>query len=75
MSHVDEKTGLVKVGAQKAIYGSIIAAILAFITPIVTTVDAGQPITLATWLHAIVALLVFGGTVFGVVYQSTNKII
>lgn len=60
--------------AAKAWFGAAAAGILAFLTPIATTLHASQPITAVTWVDSVVSLLVFSGAVFGTVYQIPNRV-
>lgn len=56
----------------KAIIGTIIAAVSAFVSPVLATVIAGQPVTAGIWATAAAALLVFGGLAFPSIYNATN---
>lgn len=56
----------------KAIIGTIVAAVGAFVTPELSALIAGQPVTTAVWATGAAALLVFGGIAFPSIYNATN---
>lgn len=57
----------------KAIVGTVVAAILAFVAPIGVTVHAGLPITGITWFDSGFAAISFAALVFPSIYVPTNK--
>lgn len=57
----------------KAIIGTIIAGFSAFITPILATVIAGNPVSGAIWATGALAALAFAGLAFPSIYNTVNK--
>ena len=58
-------------GAQKAIYGAIVAAVVAGLSVLAPAANAGG-ITSGDWWNAALAVVVSLGAVGGTVYQTTN---
>lgn len=57
----------------KAVIGTVIAAVAAFISPVLTVIIQGDPVTPGVWATAVAALLVFGGIAFPSIYTVTNR--
>lgn len=58
----------------KAVIGTIIAGVSAFITPVLATIVAGTPVTAAIWATGAIAALAFAGLAFPSIYNATNKL-
>jgi len=70
MSHIEVAAPTT---AAKAIAGTIVAGLLAFLAPIGVTMHAGLPVTGITWFDAGVAALVFASIVYPTIYATPNK--
>lgn len=62
-----------KTKATKAIVGTVIAGVSAFVTPVLSTIINNQPVTPSVWATGAAALLVFGGIAFPSIYNTTNE--
>ena len=60
-------------GTQKAVYGAVVAALIAGVTAAVQATDDAS-ITMNEWLQIVLAVLVSLGAVGGTVYGVKNKV-
>jgi hypothetical protein len=58
----------------KAIVGTIIAGVSAFITPVLATIIAGNEVSAAIWATGALAALGFAALAFPSIYNTTNKL-
>ena len=61
-------------GTQKAVYGAIVGALIAFLTVVLAGLNTGAgELTAAVWVAAAIAALAELAGVGGTVYATTNK--
>lgn len=63
----------VKTKGTKAVVGTIIAGVGAFVTPVLSAIIENQPVTPGVWATGAAALLVFGGIAFPSIYNTVNR--
>lgn len=62
-----------KTKSTKAIVGTIVAGVSAFVTPVLTTIVNNQPVTPGVWASAALGALAFAAIAFPSIWGTTNE--